>query len=122
MANNTNAEAIAFSNQVIRPMSDLLYTAYQTAKSVVSQWNAKSMSTVLPNDNNLLQDGATVASGTPDGRTPITDAQATNIITRCMELIQWMENGLVASPFNGTVTNATLNTVALVQVNGKAIL
>ena len=120
MANNTNAQAIAFSNNKIRPMSDLLYTVYQTAKSVVDQWNAQGVSTVLPNDANLIQDGATVASGTPDGRKPITDAQATNIITRCQDLINWMEGS--ASIAAGDGSKAVLNTVALVNTNGKATL
>lgn len=114
---NTNPQAITFSNAKIRPMADLIYTAYETAKSVVEQWNAQNVSAVIPNDTTIIADGSAT-----DGRAQITDAQATNIITRCQELIQWMENGLVASPFNASVTNATLNTVAAVQVNGKAIL
>lgn len=112
---NTNVQAVTFSNTRIRPMADLLYTAYLTAKSVVNQWNAQSVSAVIPNDATIIGDGAAV-----DGRAQITDAQATNIITRCMELVNWMEQGLVASPFTGSVSNATLNTVVGVQVNGTA--
>lgn len=114
---NTNPQAIVFTNTKIRPMADLLYTTYQTAKSVVNQWNAQSVSSVIPNDSVVIGDGSAT-----DGRAQITDAQATAIITRCQELINWMEQGLVASPFTGTSTNATLNTVAGVEVNGKAVL
>lgn len=110
---NTNPQAITFSNTRIRPMADLLYSAYLSAKSIVAQWNAQSVSTVIPNDTIIIGDGAAI-----DGRAQITDAQATNIITRCNEFINWMEQGLVASPFTGTVSNATLNTVVGVQVNG----
>lgn len=114
---NTNAQAILFSNTKIRPMADLLSTAYFTAKSVVSQWNAQLVSSVIPNDATVISDGAAI-----DGRAQITDAQATAIITRCSELISWMEQGLVASPFGTTTTSATLNTVQAVEVNGKAAL
>lgn len=111
---NTNVQAITFVNQQIRPMADVLYSAYLSAKKIVQEWNGQSLSTVIPNDSTLIADGSAT-----DGRPQITDAQATNIITRCMELISWFENGLVASPFNATVTNSYLNTVVAVQVNGK---
>lgn len=114
---NSNPQAIAFSNSKIRPMADLLYSAYLTAKSVVEQWNAQSVSAVIPNDSTVIADGAAT-----DGRAQITDAQATAIITRCQELINWMEQGLVASPFTGTATLATLGTITAVEVNGRATL
>jgi hypothetical protein len=112
---NTNVQAIAFSNTRIRPMADLLSCAYHSAKKLVNEWNAQGVATVIPNDATVISDGAAT-----DGRAPITDAQATAIVTRCNELISWMEQGLVATPFLVPVTNATLNTVSLVQVNGQA--
>lgn len=114
---NTNPQAVAFSNTKIRPMADLLYSTYLTAKSVLEQWNSQNVAAVIPNDAVVIGDGAAI-----DGRAQITDAQATAIITRIQEMINWMEQGLVASPFTGAVTNATLNTVAGVQVNGIAKL
>lgn len=111
---NTNIQAITFSNQKIRPMADLLYSAYLTAKAVVQAWNTQSVAAVIPNDSTVIADGSAT-----DGRQPITDAQATSVITRSMELISWMENGLVASPFNASATLATLGTVTAVEVNGK---
>lgn len=113
---NTNAVAIAFTNTNIRPMADLLYSAYLSAKKLVQEWNAQSISAVIPNDATLIADGS---GATGDGRVQITDAQATAIITRSQELVSWMENGLVASPFNVSVTLATLNTVIIPEVNGK---
>lgn len=82
MAANTNTTAIAFTNQVIRPTADVLYSAYLTAKKVVQQWNSQSVSAVIPNDANLISDGAAT-----DGRAQITNADATSIITRCQQLI-----------------------------------
>ena len=120
MAHNVNNQAIVFSNSKIRPMADLLYTAYYTAKSVLSQWTGQSISTVLPNDANLIEDGATVASGQGDGRPPISDAQATNIINRCTDLINWMEGSAAISAGDGS--KSILNTIVAVQVNGKSTL
>ena len=112
---NTNPQAVDFSNTRIRPMADLLFTCYLTAKSIVNQWNAQGVATVIPNDSTVIADGAAT-----DGRAQITDAQATAIITRSTEFINWMEQGLVGSPFTGSVTNATLNTVTAVEVNGAS--
>lgn len=112
---NTNPQAVTFSNTRIRPSADLLYTCYLTMKSLVSQWNAQNVAAVIPNDATIIGDGAAT-----DGRAQITDAQATGIITRAQEFINWFEQGLVASPFTGTVNNNTLNTVAGVQVNGQS--
>lgn len=112
---NTNPQAIAFSNGKIRPMADLLYTAYQTAKSVVSQWNAQNVAAVIPNDAVIIADGSAT-----DGRAQITDAQATTIITRCTDLINWMEGSTAIAAGDGS--KAVLNTVAAVEVNGKATL
>lgn len=112
---NTNAQAIAFANAKIRPMADELYSCYLSAKKINDLWLSQSVATVIPNDATLISDGAAV-----DGRPQMTDAQATAIITRCQEMISWFENGLVASPFLGTTTKATLNTVTGVQVNGQA--
>jgi deoxycytidylate deaminase len=112
---NTNAQAIAFSNTRIRPMADQLYSTYLSAKKLASEWNAQSVSTVIPNDSTVISDGAAT-----DGRPQITDAQATNIVTRCNEMISWMENGLVASPFGTSATLATLNTIVAAEVNGTS--
>lgn len=112
---NSNPQAITFTNTRARPMADMLYSAYLSAKSFVTQWNADNVAAVIPNDATIIADGAAT-----DGRAQVTDAQVTAIVTRCQELINWMEQGLVASPFTGTVSNATLNTVAGVQVNGAS--
>jgi len=94
-------------------MADLLYTAYLSAKKLDQEWNAQNVAAVIPNDSTIIADGSAT-----DGRPQITDAQATAIVTRCTEMISWMENGLVGSPFLGTTTLATLNTVLAPEVNG----
>lgn len=105
MAAITNVQAVKFSNERIRPMADLLYTNYLTCKSIVNQWNAQAVSSVITNTADNIVDGSA-----QDGRSPITGAQATAIITRAQEVITDYEAN----------TNAKLNTVALVEVNGTA--
>ncbi len=97
-----------------RPMADILYGAYLSAKSYVELWNAQGMGTYIPNDTTVIDDGSAT-----DGRSPVTDAQVNNILNRCQELINWLETDQLTS--GGTVTNAVLNTVAAVEVNGKSL-
>ncbi len=94
-------------------MADLLAQTYNTAKSIIDQWNNQAVSTVIPNDSTVIADGAAT-----DGRPQVTDAQVTTIITRCIELVSWMEQ----DSLNGTGTNnkAILGTVLAVAVNGGA--
>ena len=75
---------------------------YFRAKAIVDQWNAQSLSAVIPNDASPIMDGADT-----DGRSLITGANVTNIITRAMEVIADYEAG----------SNAKLNTVLKVAVN-----
>jgi hypothetical protein len=114
MPSNSNVQAITFSNTKIRPFADLLYTAYLSAKSLVSMWNAQNVPAALPNDANVLADGAAT-----DGRAPITDAQATNIINRAQDLINWMEGSTAIAAGDGS--KIVLTTVSAVEVNGKSL-
>lgn len=110
MANNTNAQAITFSNQDVRPAADILAKAYFTAKKLVSLWNGQNIVSIIPNDSNLIQDGATVASGTPDGRPPITDGQINILIANANSFIAFMEAN----------TNLILNQTLQVAVNTQS--
>lgn len=112
---NTNAQAVAFVNNKVRPMATLLYEVYLNAKSLLQQWNSQAVSAVIPNDSVTISDGAAV-----DGRPPITDAQATNIITRCQDLVNWMEGS--TSIVAGDGSKAVLNTVTAVEVNATTTL
>lgn len=112
MANNTNQQAINFANQKARPYADTMITAYFTAKTLVATWNGQNIVSVLPNDANLIQDGATVASGTPDGRAPITDGQVNIEIANAIAFIAWMEAN----------SNLLLNQFMQVSVNGKSVI
>lgn len=110
MANNVNAQAIAFANNYARRTADNVVSCYLTMKRTVQVWNGQSIVTVIPNDANLIQDGATVASGTADGRAPITDAQVNVLISNLATLIAQFEAS----------SNLILNQMQQVSVNAQS--
>lgn len=120
MANNVNAQAIAFSNAKIRPLADLMESLYQSAKVVVQQWTAQGLAAIIPNDANLIQDGATVAAGTPDGRTPITNADINVLFSHASNLVNYFE-GATGAPVNNA-SNQNRNQVLKVAVNGRTVV
>jgi hypothetical protein len=109
MPNNTNQQAINFCNAKLRPVLDAWGTAILSGQVLVQQWNAQDLVAVIPNDANLVQDGATPAPGnTADGRPPITDAQVNLMISNITvqlagftansdvllnQFLSWMVNG-----------------------------
>ena len=103
MADITNPEAVRFCNEKVRVAADRLAQAYYFAKHVQQEWFANSMSSLIPNsgDDDVIDGSAT------DGRHPITGADATNIITRCGEIVTDMEAN----------SSAKLNTILNVSVN-----
>lgn len=91
MANNTNQQAINFDNTYARGGSNNVVSCYLTMKRVLQVWNGQNIVSVIPNDSNLIQDGATVANGQPDGRPPVTDAQINIMISNMTTLIAQFE-------------------------------
>jgi hypothetical protein len=113
MANNTNQQAINFCNQKLRPAIDAVVTAYMSMFTLSQEWAASGVAAVIPNDGNLVQDGATPASGqNADGRAPITDAAVNAVISTC--------NALIAD-FQAN-NNAILEVFAPYQVNAKSVI
>ena len=102
MPDITDPEAIAFSNQKIRPTADVLEGVYRTCRNLVDEWNATSMSAKITNTADPIIDGAAT-----DGRTPITGINATAVVTRAIEFVTDYEAS----------SNAKLNTVIIVSVN-----
>ncbi len=101
----TDPAAIAFSNTQIRPIADSMSTSYWTAKKLLANWNSLGMSAKFPNDTTAVSDGAA-----QDGRNQITGAMVNNIVNRAQEIITDYE----------ATSNAKLNTVLQVQVNGQS--
>jgi len=105
MAEITNPEAVAFCNDKLRILADTLYTAYLTAKRISEEWYANNLGSILPVADDVVIDGAA-----QDGRHTMTSNKANLLITRCDELVADMEAN----------SNAKLNTILTVQVNGSS--
>lgn len=112
MANNTNAQAILFSNEKVRPVADAVITAVLSMQTLIAEWNAQDITAIIPNDSNFIQDGATVASGTPDGRPPIMDSQVQTMISNCNTLVGYF----TAS------SDLLLNQFMQIMVNGRSAI
>lgn len=120
MPNNINAQAITFSNNKVRVIADQMETLYQSAKSFLQQWTAQGLAAIIPNTSDLMQDGATVASGTADGRTPITNIDINVVFAHCQNIIAYFEGATGAPTNNGTMQNR--NQILKVSVNGRATI
>lgn len=112
MANNTNQQAINFCNQKLRPAIDAMVTAILSLQVLTQQWTAQDIAAIIPNDSNFVQDGSTVASGTADGRPPITDANVNLVIANA--------NSLIASMTANS--NLLLNQWMEWTVNGRSVI
>ena len=88
MANNTNALVINFTDTKIRPAADAYAQLYYRLKAVAAVWTAQGMGTLIPNDANLIADGAVTG---PDGRAPITDAMVNTFATSVVAFINDLE-------------------------------
>ena len=102
MADITDPEAVTFSDLRLRKGADLIAHAYYFAKLVNDEWFATGMSAKITNTSDPIVDGSAT-----DGRHPITGADATNMVTRCMDLVTDMEAN----------SNAKLNVILGVAVN-----
>lgn len=98
----TDQSAIAFCNTKVRQYADSRARDYVRAKDLVNAWNALGMSVLIPNDSTVVSDGSPA-----DGRSAVTGAKITAIITRAQETIADYEAN----------TNAKLNTILAVAVN-----
>lgn len=94
MAEITNAQVVAFSNQRVRPMADKLYTAYYHAKATIADYNAGDIGTKIDaaGSSELIADGSTT-----DGRTRITGGDIYNIITALQQFVAYYEGGAVTT-------------------------
>lgn len=121
MPDNTNAQAIAFTNQKARITADLIGTLYQTMLRFQTEWVAENAATNIPNDTNFIADGSSpnqVADNgqTPDGRKPVTDAQINNLKALVDALVTFFQGSVTI----GGVTNTRIFFVQQVTTNEQA--
>lgn len=78
----TNQEAIRFSDEKIRVVTDLFAQLYNHGKSVADEWDSRAMQALIPNDaNETLIDSAFGTDGSDgDGRPVITGQDITRVI------------------------------------------
>jgi hypothetical protein len=100
--NIVDPAALSFVNTKIRPTADAMGMLYHTAKELVLEWNALSMSAKIPNDASVIMDGAAT-----DGRNVITGIMATAIVTEAMAVVAHYE----------LAANAVLNQIVQAGVN-----
>jgi len=113
MANNINQQAINFANNYARTGADDVVSCYLTMKRILAVWNGQSIGNVIPNDSNLIQDGATTAtSGVGDGRAPITDGQVNVLISNLTTLVGYFEAS----------SSLMLNQFLQIQVNAQSVV
>jgi hypothetical protein len=105
MADITNLEAVRFCNERVRIAADKLAQIYFLAKSIVAEWYANDIGSLLPVDGGNVIDGSVT-----DGRHIITGNDATGLIVRLTELVADYEAS----------NNAKLNTIMAVAVNTGA--
>ncbi len=89
MADITNPQIIAFSNEELRPVADLLFQAYYKAQELEQNYVAGNIGSLI-NDagaGNLLADGSQV-----DGRTRITGGDIYNFITLVQDFLSFVES------------------------------
>lgn len=81
----TNAEAVKFSNERLRPAADLIAQLYNFGKSVDDEYTARGMNLLIPNDaGEEMQDSAYGTDGTDGDGRPIVSGQD---LTRVMVLL-----------------------------------
>jgi hypothetical protein len=113
MANNVNQQAINFANNYARTGADDVVSCYLTMARVLAVWNGQNIGTVIPNDSNLIQDGATTATpGVGDGRAPIADAQVQTMISNMTTLVGYFTAN----------SNLLLNQFLQIQVNAQSVV
>lgn len=94
MADISNPQVVAFSNQRIRPLCDQMYSLYYNAKAVVADYNAGDIGTKIDagGAGNNIADGSST-----DGRTVITGGDIYNVITWAQQIINFVENQAVST-------------------------
>jgi len=88
MAEITDPQVIAFSNQELRPVADALFQAYYRAKELNQNYVAGNIGSLIntAGAGNLLHDGSEV-----DGRTRITGGDIYNFITLIGDFISFTD-------------------------------
>lgn len=116
---NTNQIAINWDNTKVRPLCDEMYRLYLSCKKFKQMADGQAIygaSNPIPNDSTLIADGS---GATGDGRSTCSDAQATNVYNRAVDIINWFEGSAAIATNDGT--QGIGNEILALQVNGASI-
>lgn len=110
---NVTPQAVVFSNERVRPLAEEMVSLYWTCKSFVAQWTAQGIATAIPNDANVVTDGASV-----DGRPQITNAQINILFAHASSFIAYCE-GATSAPVNNA-SKQNLNQMLALTTKGQS--
>ena len=100
----TDPQAVRFCNETIRPAADRIVGLYYTLKRMQQQWVAEGMGAKLPNDGQVVEDGAPA-----DGRPQLDTTQVNGLATWVTAFLSDMEAN----------DNLKLNTALGIAVNPR---
>jgi len=83
---NTNPQAIAASNEKLRPLADRFGQLYNICKALQAEGAANNWTTLFPNDSQVISDTAIT-----DGRAIITNADIFALIAMVTTYVNYME-------------------------------
>lgn len=84
----TNAQLVAFSNEVLRPIADAIARIDAIAPGIRAEYDAKGLGTIIEagGPTEMIADGSAA-----DGRTRVTGGDVYNIITLVDGLRTWVD-------------------------------
>ena len=86
MALVTNPIAVVFCNEKVRPIADRYAQLYWLAKIFITEWNANSLGSIIPNTSDTIDD-----KGDLDGRGVITGAMVNGLKNNLQAVITDLE-------------------------------
>jgi hypothetical protein len=99
---NTNPQAVRWSNDKLRPLADRFGQLYNQCKSLQAEFVADGAAALFPATADLVADGSDI-----DGRTPVTNQDINTLIGVVSSFITYMEQ----------TGNANRNAVLKIAVN-----
>lgn len=90
MADITDAAAIRFCNERIRPLADTIAKVYSQIQSIGLEYQSKNLGAVIPDDPTAIVQDSSVTNN--DGRTPISGHDVNQMLALVTDLLA-MANG-----------------------------
>jgi hypothetical protein len=83
----TNPEALKFSNEKVRVLSDLMVSTYESCQAYRNEWDANTLGSIFPNQaNEIVEDGYAT-----DGRHQLTGQKVNALYTAAGDFMTWAD-------------------------------